>query len=79
MRTLEENAERIIKGYREVCTMTPHVPCRPEESSDNAVRLAVHYLKLQEVRNRLVKAYTTRDDTLFDDALCDMLGNEKTE
>ena len=43
-RTLAECAQRIINGYREVCTMTPHVECKPEESSDHAVRLAVNYL-----------------------------------
>ena len=43
-RTPREAAERIIAGYREVCTMTPHVPCVPEDSSDNAVILAVAYL-----------------------------------
>lgn len=44
-RTPREAAERIIAGYREVCTMTPHVPCVPENSSDNAVILAVTYLQ----------------------------------
>lgn len=44
-KTPREAAERIIAGYREVCTMTPHVPCVPENSSDNAVILAVEYLR----------------------------------
>ena len=44
-RTSREAAERIIAGYREVCTMMPHAPCVPEDSSDNAVILAVEYFK----------------------------------
>lgn len=46
---LTKAAERIIEGYREVCrVMTPHVPCKPENSTDKAVMLAVHYLATRQ-------------------------------
>lgn len=45
-RTPREAADRILQGYRQVCEiMTPHASFAPEESSDNAVILAVEYLR----------------------------------
>ncbi len=68
-RTLSECAQRIINGYREVCTMTPHVECKPEESSDHAVRLAVHFQSLAGLADELRLNYVQRDDVAFDIAL----------
>lgn len=74
-RSLKASAEQIVKGYREVCTMTPHVPCIPEESSDNAIRLAVHYLKLADVKRRILEAYNIQNENLLKGALLDMIGD----
>ncbi len=72
MRTLQEAAERIVRNYEEVCQGMPPGNT-PESSTDNAVRLAVHYLKNVMVAGNvcedLLRAYNQKDDVLFDRAL----------